>query len=951
MHGGVKFYRGSAAAARSYVEVDRSRADDYYLAEGTGLADRYIASPHQSGDKGAESRGAVVRAAGSMDGPTYERWVGGYNVDTGHTKGRLRDDKQALRFVEVVINGPKTWSLAAALHPEIAAAYDTAQDQAAAEIIGWLAEHATTRVGPRGRQVQVTVEQIEAAVVRHYTSRAGDPHRHLHLQINARVFAAGAWRGLHSVGVVDSINALNGIGHAAVACHPAFRQALNAHGYTLDPASGEITHLAPHTGAFSARAAQISRNIDRYEANWRHDHPDQEPSANLRQTWDRRAWSEARPDKVVPTDGTQLAHRWVEELHDLGFTPPTPPTSPPTSPPSSPPAAGSPPSVGVPLGRLDRDAIAESVIDLVLSRLGSRRSAWNAADIRGEIEHVITSLDIVAPADQRQALAKQLTARTVEKCVPLLRRRDVPDHVRALTSERVLAVEDDLVARLTRRADLVRGRSRMDDLVEDLVAQLDLDLAQRQVVAALAGTSPLLVVEGAAGAGKTTTLAAAQTLLAAQRHRLVVVTPTLKAARVAQGQVGADAFSAAWLIHQHGYRWDEDGHWTRTRPDPTDITPAARLRAGDVVLVDEAGMVDQDTARALLTIADETGARVALVGDRHQLPAVGRGGLLDHAARWTHPDSCLALETVHRFTDLAYADLTLHMRTGHDPAAVFDALVARGQITIHATDVERTAAIADRSGPDSVGSAAGGRRGLVIADTREQVTALNAAIRDQHHAPTVAEGTGVTGGNAAGETEWGALTTGLITAAGELLSVGDRVATRRNDHDLGVANRDTWIITATHPDGTLHLNGAAGSRVLPAAYARQYVELAYATTVHGAQGTTVDHADVLIGQTTGAAATYVAMTRGRNRNTAHLVADTIEDARAQWIEVFNRDRADLGPAHAATRATDDIDRYGPGLLQAAALQHRNKGPSRGQRPRIPPHHFPHYPGDASGMSL
>ena len=122
-----------------------------------------------------------------MDGATYEQWVAGYDVDTGEPKGRLRTDDQAVRFVEVTVNGPKTWSVAAALHPEIAAAYDAAQDRAAAEIVGWLAEHATTRVGPRGRQVQVPVEEIEAAVVRHFTSRAGDPHRHLHLQINARV--------------------------------------------------------------------------------------------------------------------------------------------------------------------------------------------------------------------------------------------------------------------------------------------------------------------------------------------------------------------------------------------------------------------------------------------------------------------------------------------------------------------------------------------------------------------------------------------------------------------------------------------------------------------------------------------------------------------------------------------------------------------------------------------
>ncbi len=53
------------------------------------------------------------------------------------------------------------------------------------------------------------------------------------------------------------------------------------------------------------------------------------------------------------------------------------------------------------------------------------------------------------------------------------------------------------------------------------------------------------------------------------------------------------------------------------------------------------------------------------------------------------------------------------------------------------------------------------------------------------------------------------------------------------------------------------------------------------------------------------------MTRGRDHNTAHLVAQTIEEARAQWIEVFSRDRADLGPNHAAQAAAEDIERYGP----------------------------------------
>jgi hypothetical protein len=183
-----------------------------------------------------------------MDGDAYEQWVAGVDIDTGCKKGRLREDANALRFVEATVNGPKTWSLAAALHPDVSVALDAAQDRAANQIVAWVAQHATTRVGPRGRQVQVPVEWIEATVIRHYTSRAGDPHRHLHLQINARVFAAGAWRGLHSVGVRDMIEAINGIGHAAVATDPEFRAVLAARGLTLASETGKSSSSRPTSG-------------------------------------------------------------------------------------------------------------------------------------------------------------------------------------------------------------------------------------------------------------------------------------------------------------------------------------------------------------------------------------------------------------------------------------------------------------------------------------------------------------------------------------------------------------------------------------------------------------------------------------------------------------------------------------------------------------------------------
>lgn len=884
MHGGMKFYRGSAKAARAYVEADHSRADDYYLAEGAGVATRYVADVSDS---------VSLTDLGELDGTTYEQWVAGYDVDTGAAKGRLRDDASALRFVEVSVNGPKTWSLAAALYPEVSAALDAAQGRAAEQIISWVAAHATTRVGPRGRQVQVSVERIEAAVIRHHTSRAGDPHRHLHLQINARVFAQGKWRGLHSVGTRDYLDAINGIGHAAVASDPGFRAALADHGLTLDPASGELVELAPYAARFSARAAQIRRNIERLEAEWRAAHPGEEPGPRIRQAWDRRAWAKARPDKVVPKDGAAMVAAWNDELRRLGFHDQHRPTA-----------------VLTPrIGEFDRDA----AVELVLTRLGAKRSAWNTADIRGQVEQWIAETGLVADAAVRIELAEDLTARAIAACTPLLERDDVPEHVRALTSPTVIAVED----RITRLLGLL-AYAGGESIRLDARTAITLDPTQRTAVAALAGSRQLLVVEGAAGAGKTTTLAAVKDLLGRQGHRLMVVTPTLKAAEVAAGEIDAPAFSAAWLVHQWGWRWDDDGRWTRKRTETLD--QRARLGRGDLLVVDEAGMVDQDTARALLEIVHETGARVALMGDRHQLPAVGRGGVLDLAAQHAGPDATVGLDVVHRFADPEYAAISLAMRRGEmapGGESVFDALWQRGQIRLHASDPERVHALAQEAADAIV---AGHVDRALMADSREHVSALNAAIRDRL----------VTAGFVDDQRV-------VVNESGERLGVGDRVATRRNDWQLGVANRQTWTLTDIGDETVRLRNDHGRTRDVPNWYACQSVELAYATTVYGAQGDTKTEAQLLITETTSAASAYVGMTRGRHDNVAHIVAASPEQARAIWEQTLGRDRADLGVAHARLQAIDAIDRYGPDgpatLCRQAAAGQRAREERRAEQQR------------------
>lgn len=69
--------------------------------------------------------------------------------------------------------------------------------------------------------------------------------------------------------------------------------------------------------------------------------------------------------------------------------------------------------------------------------------------------------------------------------------------------------------------------------------------------------------------------------------------------------------------------------------------------------------------------------------------------------------------------------------------------------------------------------------------------------------------------------------------------------------------------------------------MFPANYAVKSVAPAYASTIYGAQGDTTRTSHLVLGEHTGAASAYVAMTRGQEANTAHLVAEDFDDARQQ----------------------------------------------------------------------
>ena len=261
MHGGVILFRGTGADARRYVEADRSRADDYYLGAETTVA----AFTALDGD------GDVTAALG-LDPEAYSSWVDWVNPLTGESMGRPRlpgeDRRGSPRFAEMVVTASKSLSIAAALHPEVSAALDRAQQDTVAEIQHWLAQHSVTRVGSRGRQEVVPVEQLQTVAVSHRTSRAGDPHRHIHFQIGTRVRATGKWRALDTAALFRQQGAIRALGMAVIAAHPELAEVLDRHDLTLDPVTGEVAELERFNAVMSKRGEQVRGHLDRMRAEW-----------------------------------------------------------------------------------------------------------------------------------------------------------------------------------------------------------------------------------------------------------------------------------------------------------------------------------------------------------------------------------------------------------------------------------------------------------------------------------------------------------------------------------------------------------------------------------------------------------------------------------------------------------------------------------------------------------
>lgn len=333
---------------------------------------------------------------------------------------------------------------------------------------------------------------------------------------------------------------------------------------------------------------------------------------------------------------------------------------------------------------------------------------------------------------------------------------------------------------------------------------MKLDPSQERAVKLICSES-LGVVTGGPGRGKTACLKHALDDIDRSGGNYLLASPTGKAARRMHEATKRQASTIHRLLGFHPVNG-----WTFNRHNPLDT---------DLVVIDEASMIDVELGAALVQAIDADRTRLAFIGDADQLPPVGPGRVFGDLI-----DSQLVpvarLTTLHRAAQDSWVCVNAHriihgempdLISRHDfrfieaenAADIVPILCKLATVTL---PTELNVQDAQVLIPQHRGAA-----GLEAANPALQM-ALNPSKGDEPY----------------------------IERGKAKLRAGDRVIHTRNNYQLGVFNGEVGDIVEVSKKG---LSVDYSGRSVPVEYTLEQagdLQLAYALTVHRAQGSEWD---------------------------------------------------------------------------------------------------------------
>lgn len=463
--------------------------------------------------------------------------------------------------------------------------------------------------------------------------------------------------------------------------------------------------------------------------------------------------------------------------------------------------------------------------------------------------------------------------------------------IRAERDGRMMATTREVLREETAMLDFARkGRGACRPLAAGPVSFHREWLGEEQKTAVrhvLSSRDRVILVRGAAGTGKTTMMQEVRDAVEASGQRILAFAPSASASR---GVLREDGFETADTV-------------ARLLADEA----MQREAKGALIWIDEAGLLGTKTLRQVFELADRTGARVLLTGDRRQHGSVERGAALrlleDEAG--LRPAEIKAIQRQRE----RYRDAVKALSEGQT-ALGFERLDRLGWIR-EAGGSEREGALADAY----LASVRQGDSTLVVSPTHGEGQRITAAIRERMKQEGFITGearrieqlvpANLTIGqkrdtlsyepgdvlvfhqNAKGHRKGERLVVGqagvpfdqaerftVFRKASLELAPGDHLRITKNGRSLDdrpLSNGDLYRLDGFTKAGDLRVSPLGGKGAAPRTIPRDYGHLAhgFVVTSHASQGKTVDR--VIIGQSSDSLPAssreqfYVSVSRGRKQ--------------------------------------------------------------------------------------
>ncbi|GEM_PF-5988369 len=397
----------------------------------------------------------------------------------------------------------------------------------------------------------------------------------------------------------------------------------------------------------------------------------------------------------------------------------------------------------------------------------------------------------------------------------------------------------------------------------------------------------IVVVEGDAGAGKTTAMQVVAKICNKEGVGLIGLAPTGKAAEELSDSVGNAQTIDSFLLHWEKGEVDEES-----------------LR-GSIFIVDEAGMVGVRKALKLVRIAENLEAKIVFVGDTKQFQSIESGAILRDLK--TAGVNYHRLCDIRRQKDSEYLYITKALSAKDFKTAFskitelnmikdFDTPQDAMQSIINNFDNDTIIVASKNTEKDEINKKIREKLGMEDEIRFYSIQKRNISKKDKVHAEKYEVGDIISVKTGKGERveyevmevreerntlivkdretgikkeinmlEWGEKVKEVWREKELGLSIGDRVVTLKNSSNLGVKNGELWeVVEIDNKRGIVVLQNEK-KRVDINLKTYNFLDHAYCITTYKSQGMTVDKVAFFCCDHTSYNQFYVAVTRGKTK--------------------------------------------------------------------------------------